>query len=30
MIIKSSCLDAIVIVALLVICVIVIGWGLYV
>ncbi len=30
MIIKSSCLDAIVIVALLVICVIVLGWGFYV
>jgi hypothetical protein len=30
MIIKSSCLDAVVIVALLVICVIVLGWGFYV
>lgn len=29
MIIKSSCLDAVVIVALLVICVIVLGWGFY-
>jgi hypothetical protein len=27
MIIKNSCLDAVVIVALLVICVIVLGWG---
>lgn len=29
MIIKSSCLDAVVIVALLVICVIALGWGFY-
>lgn len=29
MIIKSSCLDAVIIVALLVICVIVLGWGFY-
>lgn len=29
MITKSSCLDAVVIVALLVICVIVLGWGFY-
>lgn len=27
MIVKSSCLDAVVIVALLVICVVVLGWG---
>ncbi len=27
MIIRSSCLDAVVVVALLVICVIVLGWG---
>ena len=29
MIIKSSCLDAVVIVALLVICVFVLGWGFF-
>jgi hypothetical protein len=29
MIIKSSCLDAVVVVALLVICVVVLGWGFY-
>lgn len=29
MIIKSSCLDAVVIVVLLVICLIVLGWGFY-
>lgn len=29
MIIKSSCLDAVVIVALVVVCVIVLGWGFY-